>query len=94
MTRSEHGSTFLQTNLFLDYLFRKKESKEVPTRLHYDVKLVSYDWSSGSLGSLVRGKFNNRAEYLLFFGHLLTVAKKCKSVGENAAPGIRAVARS
>ena len=63
MTRSlqlpywAYVTAFLQTDLFLDYLFRKK-TKAVPVQWPYDVRLVSCDWSSGSCGSLIRGKFN------------------------------------
>ena len=46
-----------RTNVFLDYHCRKT-TKAVPVRWRYDVKLVSCDWSSGSCGRPIRGKFS------------------------------------
>ena len=35
-----------------------EKTKAVPVRWPYDVSLISCNWSSGSCGSLIRGKFN------------------------------------
>ena len=51
--------SLLQTNLFLGYLFLKK-TKTGLVRWCYHVRLISYDLSSGSCRSPIRGKFNPR----------------------------------